>query len=138
MCVGFCPQNRKIGSANVTTKKLIRIAMKIAKEKAVSAMVFASFLRFCPFRLATSAEIDTFKAINIDRQINLGCEVSPMEATAVEPRELTIYESTSPTKAIKKDSIIAGHAMLNAVFSVVFLGKFICFFGCKNATILLS
>ena len=42
---------------------------------------------------------------------NFGCAVSPTAATEEEPRELTIRESKSPAKAIKKDSKIDGQAI---------------------------
>ena len=44
--------------------------------------------------------------------------MSPTAATEAEPRELTISESINPANAIKKDSIIAGHAILIAIFKV--------------------
>lgn len=57
---------------------------------------------FCsPRLLATSAERETFIAKNRDNPMNLGCVVSPTDATASEPGALTIRESTNPARATK-------------------------------------
>lgn len=112
-----------MGLAKTVNRVLITIPAKITKIKAVSAMLLAESLLCSPFLRATSADTATLVAKNRESPRNLGWVVRPTAATAFEPRELTMKESTRPTNATKKDSRIAGHAMEKALLKVSFLGK---------------
>ena len=107
-----------IGPARVTKHILRIMADTMIKSTAVSMISLAESLRCSPRLLATSADIETFSAKKRASPKSLGCVVSPTAATEAEPRELTISESINPANAIKKDSIIAGHAILIAIFKV--------------------
>ena len=50
--------------------------------RAITKIWFARYWSFSPFLLATSAETETFVAINRASPINLGFVVSPTAATA--------------------------------------------------------
>ena len=119
MCVSASePHHLMIGEAIV-----MKIVPNIADSEtisisAVNKMEFASSLRFSPKRLAMSADSETEIAINIANATNFGWVVRPTEATASAPRELTIIESTSPANAVKKDSTIAGIAIIRTVFVI--------------------
>ena len=95
-----------------------------AKRRDVITIWFASSRLPSPRLRATRAEMDTLTAMKIAKATNFGWAVSPTEATADGPSELTIRESKSPAKAMKKDSKIDGHAILKQVLKCSFLGKF--------------
>ena len=105
-----------IGLASSTKAILSITAAAIIKMTVVYKMRFASSCLFSPRLLATNADTATLSAKNKDNPTNLGCVVKPTAATASAPRALTINESTNPAKAVKKDSIMAGHAMLMVIF----------------------
>ena len=105
-----------IGLASSTNPILNITAATTIKITAVYRIRFASSCLSSPRLLATNADTATLSAKNKDNPTNLGCVVSPTAATASAPRELTIRESTKPAKAVKKDSIMAGHAMLMVIF----------------------
>ncbi len=94
---------------------LIITAAKVTKSKVVNKIRLASACLPSPLRRATKAETATPVAKKRASPTNLGCVVKPTAATALAPRELTIKESTSPASATKKDSTIAGQAILMVV-----------------------
>ena len=75
--------------------------------------IFSGSLEYPGVRVMDEAIVDMGNNLpkNNARPINFGCVVSPTAATAFDPRELTINESTSPANATKNDSIIAGTAI---------------------------
>ena len=111
------PHSRITGSAKTTANTLINAAAPRMNTRKVARIPLAPSLFPSPLRRATRADMDTLAAKKSASPTILGWVVSPTAATAEEPRELTIRESTSPAKAVKKDSNTAGQAMPTAFFT---------------------
>ena len=128
------PQNLMTSPANVTSTVPMSIAAMMIKRIPDTSIRLASSFLSSPRLLATRADSATFTAKNNDSPMNFGCVVRPIAATALLPRLLTIYESTSPTKAVKNDSTTAGHAIfivsLNSLLSdvIIFIPGIVFFF----------
>ena len=112
----LAPQSRIMGSAKKTQAMLINVPTARVKAAAIKSTWLAPYWSFSPRRLATRADTETLVAMKMHSPMNLGWVVSPTAATASGPMELTIRESTIPARAIKKDSMTAGHAIWNAVW----------------------
>lgn len=116
------PHSRMIGSAKATQIRLTATDITRTNTLAAHKTSLAPLRFFCPLRLATSADTDTFTAINMASPINFGWVVNPTAATACAPTRLTIKESTIPTSATKNDSSTDGHAIFSTVciFSLLY------------------
>ena len=117
-------------SAKITSRVLMITAAIRINAIPETSILLASSLLSSPFLLATSAERETFMAKNIERPMNLGCVVRPIAATALLPSPLTMYESTSPTKATKNDSTTAGQAIFIVSLKRLLFSSFILFSKC--------